>query len=94
MGSTELAANLFRATQTEEKMHREGITGKAAANATHYEVGRKVRQTMAELGTPMPEDLPTPTESIQQLQQRERRRLKRPPQPPLLPEETEHNPDE
>jgi DNA-damage-inducible protein D len=94
MGSTELAANLFRATQTEEKMHREGVTGKAAANATHYEVGRKVRQTMAELGTPMPEDLPTPTESVQQLQQRERRRLKRPAQPPLLPEETEHNPDE
>ena len=72
----------------------EGVTGKAAANATHYEVGRKVRQTMAELGTPMPEDLPTPAESVQQLQQRERRRLKRPAQPPLLPEETVHNPDE
>ena len=46
MGSTELAANLFRATQTEEKLRRENIQGKAAANQTHYEVGRKVRQTI------------------------------------------------
>ena len=59
MGSTELAANLFRATQTEEKLRREGIKGKSAANKTHYEVGAKVRQTIAELGGTMPEDLPT-----------------------------------
>ena len=59
MGSTELAANLFRATQTEEKLRRENIKGKDKANATHYEVGRKVRQTIKELGGTMPEELPT-----------------------------------
>ena len=58
MGSTELAANLFRATQTEEKLGRDHITGKAAANQTHFEVGEKVRQTIAELGGTMPEALP------------------------------------
>jgi len=58
MGSTELAANLFRATQTEEKLHRENIKGKQKANQTHYEVGKKVRKTIAELGGTMPENLP------------------------------------
>lgn len=58
MGSTELAANLFRATQTEEKLKREKIRGKQKANQTHYEVGKKVRQTIKELGGTMPEDLP------------------------------------
>lgn len=59
MGSTELAANLFRATQTEEKLKREQIKGKQKANQTHYEVGKKVRQTIKELGGTMPEDLPS-----------------------------------
>ncbi len=59
MGSTELAANLFRATQTEEKLKRENIKGKLNANQTHFEVGKKVRQTIKELGGTMPEDLPT-----------------------------------
>ena len=59
MGSTELAANLFRATQTEEKLKRENIKGKQKANQTHFEVGKKVRQTIKELGGTMPEDLPT-----------------------------------
>jgi len=59
MGSTELAANLFRATQTEEKLKREKIKGKQKANRTHFEVGKKVRQTIKELGGTMPEDLPT-----------------------------------
>lgn len=58
MGSTELAANLFRATQTEEKLKREKIKGKQKANQVHYEVGKKVRQTIEELGGTMPEDLP------------------------------------
>lgn len=58
MGSTELAANLFRATQTEEKLKRENITGKHKANQTHYEVGKKVRKTIQELGGTMPENLP------------------------------------
>lgn len=74
MGSTELAANLFRATQTDEKLRRENIQGKDAANRTHYEVGKKVRQTIAELGGTMPEDLPTPGKSIQQIE-REQKKL-------------------
>ena len=68
MGSTELAANLFRATQTDEKLRREKTKGIAAANETHYQVGRKVRQTIQELGGTMPEDLPTPKKSIQQIE--------------------------
>ena len=58
MGSTELAANLFRATQTEEKLKRDKIKGKEIANKTHFEVGKKVRQTIKELGGSMPESLP------------------------------------
>lgn len=58
MGSTELAANLFRATQTEEKLKRENIKGKHKANQTHFEVGKKVRKTIQELGGEMPENLP------------------------------------
>ena len=57
MGSTELAANLFRATQTEEKLKRENIQGKLNANKTHFEVGKKVRKTIQELGGEMPENL-------------------------------------
>jgi DNA-damage-inducible protein D len=67
MGSTELAANLFRATQAEEKLRRDQVQGKREANQTHYEVGRKVRQTIADLGGTMPEQLPKPEASIQQL---------------------------
>ena len=66
MGSTELAANLFRATQTEEKLKRENIKGKQKANLTHYEVGKKVRKTIQELGGTMPEHLPT-AESIKKI---------------------------
>ena len=68
MGSTELAANLFRATQTDEKLRRENIQGKQAAYDTHYQVGKKVRQTIKELGGTMPEDLPTPQKSIAQIE--------------------------
>ncbi len=66
MGSTELAANLFRATQTEEKLRREKIVGKQKANQTHYEVGKKVRETIKELGGTMPEKLPV-ADSIKKL---------------------------
>ena len=77
MGSTELAANLFRATQTDEKLRRENIQGKQAAYDTHYEVGKKVRQTIKELGGTMPEDLPTPQKSIAQIErEQEKRELK------------------
>lgn len=77
MGSTELAANLFRATQTDEKLRRENVQGKDAANHTHYEVGAKVRQTIAELGGTMPEDLPTPEKSVKQLAREQEKQLKK-----------------
>ncbi|WP_303924598.1 DNA damage-inducible protein D [Subdoligranulum variabile] len=77
MGSTELAANLFRATQTDEKLRREHIQGKATAYQTHYYVGRKVRQTIRELGGTMPEDLPTPEKSVKQIaKEQEKKKLK------------------
>jgi len=75
MGSDELAANIFRASQTKQKLEREQIKGKEKANRTHHEVGRKVRQTIQELGGTMPEDLPTPKESIQQLEKKEKKRI-------------------
>lgn len=75
MGSTELAANLFRATQTEEKLRRENVRQKEHANRIHHEVGRKVRQTIHELGGTMPENLPI-AESIKQVESREKKRLK------------------
>lgn len=74
MGSTELAANLFRATQTEEKLRRENIRGKNEANQTHYEVGKKVRQTIADLGGTMPEDLPTPEKSTKQIEKEQEKK--------------------
>ncbi len=63
MGSTELAANLFRATQTEDKLRRENIKGKYKANQTHFEVGEKVRKTIQDIGGTMPEDLPPPAKT-------------------------------
>ena len=77
MGSAELAANLFRATQTEEKLRRDNIQGKEQANQTHFEVGAKVRKTIEELGGTMPEDLPTPEKSIKQIEREvEKKNLK------------------
>jgi DNA-damage-inducible protein D len=76
MGSTELAANLFRATQAADKIRRDGVVGKDAANQTHYNVGQVVRRTITELGGTMPEDLPTPEQSIQELQAEQLRRLR------------------
>lgn len=74
MGSTELAANLFRATQTEEKLRRESIKGKTRANQTHYQVGVKIRQTIKELGGTMPENLPS-TESIKKIEAKKRKQI-------------------
>lgn len=76
MGYEELAANLFRATQTEAKLRRENIQGKQEANKTHFEVGKKVRDTIKDLGGTMPEDLPTPEKSIQQLEREQKKKLK------------------
>lgn len=75
MGSTELAANLFRATQTEEKLRRENIKGKENANRTHRQVGAKIRQTIKELGGTMPEDLPV-AEDIKKLETKHKKELK------------------
>lgn len=85
MGHEELAANLFRATQTEAKLRREHIVGKNEANKTHFDVGAEVRETIKRLGGTMPEDLPTPEKSIKQLEREEQKRIelleKQPPQP-------------
>lgn len=75
MGSTELAANLFRATQTDEKLRNENIVGKEAANRTHYEVGKKVRETIKDLGGTMPENLPTPNKSIKQIEREQKNKI-------------------
>lgn len=72
MGSTELAANLFRITQTEERLRSKGIRGSEAACNAHYEVGLKVRQTMKELSGIMPEDLPV-AEDVKRLAAQERK---------------------
>lgn len=73
MNSIELAANLFRATQTEEKLKREHVANKYQANQLHYNVGEKVRKTIEELGGTMPEDLPTPKKSIKQLEKQSKK---------------------
>lgn len=75
MGSTELAANLFRATQTEEKLNRDNIREKKRANQTHYEVGKKVRKTIKELGGVMPENLQKPKGSIKLLEKHYKKKL-------------------
>ena len=75
MGSTELAANLFRATQTEDKLRRENIRGKDKANQAHFEVGKKVRQTIKELGGTMPESLPS-AENIKKIASKNRKQIK------------------
>lgn len=93
MGSEELGANIFRATQTDAKLRRENIKGKERANLTHHQVGTEVRETIKRLGGTMPEDLPTPKKSIQELQRDEQKRLEQKQQPSLfdLPEdEQEH----
>ena len=75
MGSTELAANLFRATQTDEKLRRDKVVGKVEAGNVHFQVGKKVRQTIKDLGGTMPEDLPTPMKSIKQIKKETSKRL-------------------
>jgi DNA-damage-inducible protein D len=84
MESEELAANWFRITQTEAKIRREEIDNKHDANSAHYVVGKKVRETIADLGGTMPEDLPTPEQSIQQIERAEQERIQAERQPQLL----------
>lgn len=68
MGSTELIANLFRISQTEEKLKRDEVSTVEAANNTHYEVGEKIRKAIIEMGATLPEDLPVPEKSIQTIE--------------------------
>ena len=76
MGSEELAANLFRITQTESKLKKDKIHTENDANKTHYNVGAKVRKTIKELGGTMPEDLPTPKKSLKQIEKEKNKKLK------------------
>src|SRR6266571_3365258 len=89
MGSEELGANIFRATQTDAKLRRDQVSQKDQANITHYQVGHEVREAIKRLGGTMPENLPTPDESIQELQRKEQKRLKQGPQAPLFDQEQE-----
>ena len=76
MGSDELIANLFRISQTEQKLRKDNIQGEKEANSTHYEVGKKVRKAIADIGGTMPEDLPTPKKSLKQLEKEKSKQLK------------------
>lgn len=82
MGGEELAANLFRITQTEAKMRRERTSTPAEANAAHYEIGTIVRKAIREAGGTMPEELPTPEKSIKELEAEQRKQLGSPSAPP------------
>lgn len=77
MGSVELAANLFRISQTEQKLKKDNIKTENEANATHYEVGKKVRKAIADIGGTMPEDLPTPKKSLKELEKEKNKMLKK-----------------
>lgn len=76
MGSTELIANLFRISQTEEKLKRDEVSTVEAANNTHYEVGEKIRKAIIEMGATLPEDLQVPEKSIQTIEREEIRKLR------------------
>ena len=76
MGSEELAANLFRITQTESRLKRDKIDTEKKANKTHYEVGKKVRKAIADIGETMTEDLPTPKKSLKQLEKEKNKQFK------------------
>ena len=75
MGSEELAANLFRITQTESKLKRDNISTEKEANKTHYNIGKNIREVIAKNGGTMPEDLPTPKKSLKQLEKDNRKKL-------------------
>jgi len=76
MGSTELIANLFRISQTEEKLRKDKVQGAETATSVHYNVGREVRTAIEKIGGTMPEDLPTPEKSIQQIEKEQMARLR------------------
>lgn len=76
MGSTKLAANYFRTTQTEERLKKGDVNGEEQANNTHFKIGEKVRETMIEISGVAPEELPTPEKGIKQIQ-KEKKNLQR-----------------
>ncbi|MBE5964662.1 MAG: DNA damage-inducible protein D [Lachnospira sp.] len=76
MGSTELIANLFRISQTEEKLRKDEVDNAKVATSIHYSVGREVRSAIEKIGGTMPEDLPTPEKSIQEIEKEQMARLK------------------
>jgi len=76
MGSEELAANLFRITQTESRLKKDNICGEKEANKTHYKIGKNIREVIAKNGGTMPEDLPTPKKSLKQLEKENNKKLK------------------
>lgn len=86
MGSTELIANLFRISQTEEKLKRDNVATAIAANNTHYEVAEKIRNAIIAMGATLPEDLPKPGKSIQTVEREELRRLRKSGKPLMLDE--------
>ena len=92
MASEELAANMFRATQADAKLRRDKVDSKGQANVTHYQVGQEVREAIKRLGGTMPENLPTPEMSIQELQREEQQRLKPGQQLLLLDEQHKETP--
>ena len=75
MGSEELAANLFRITQTESKLKRDNISTEKEANKTHYNIGKNIREVIAKNGGTMPENLPTPEKSLKQLEKENKKKL-------------------
>ena len=75
MGSDELIANLFRISQTEQKLKKDNVKSESDANNIHYEVGSKIRKTIKELGGIMPEDLPTTEKSLKQLEKENKNKL-------------------
>lgn len=76
MGSTELIANLFRISQTEEKLRKDEVYNAKTATSIHYSVGKEVRSAIEKIGGTMPEDLPTPEKSIQEIEREQMARLK------------------
>jgi len=86
MGSTELIANLFRISQAEEKLKTDKASNPAEANNIHYEVAEKIRNAMVEMGTTLPENLPTPEKSIQTIEREEIRKLRNSAKPLMLDE--------
>ena len=76
MGSDELIANLFRISQTEQRLKKDNISGEKEANSTHYNIGKNIREVIAKNGGTMPEDLPTPKKSLKQLEKENNNKLK------------------